>query len=80
MILLFFIVLQKKNIIICKYLGSTLSVIVGIDMNVAIILSAAIAVLYTLIGGLYSVSYTDIVQLFAMFIGLVFNKIPIDFI
>lgn len=49
-------------------------------MNVAIILSAAIAVLYTLIGGLYSVSYTDIVQLFAMFIGLVFNKIPIDFI
>lgn len=30
-----------------------------------------IAIFYTLVGGLYSVAYTDVVQLFCIFIGLV---------
>lgn len=36
----------------------------------SIITSATIAVIYTLIGGLYSVAYTDVIQLFCIFIGL----------
>jgi high affinity choline transporter 7 len=37
----------------------------------AIIASAIIALFYTLIGGLYSVAYTDLVQLLCIFFGLV---------
>ena len=52
-------------------LGSTLQVILKIDINFSIVLSAAIAVLYTLIGGLISVAYTDVFQLFFIVFGLV---------
>lgn len=45
--------------------------ILDLSNNVSIIVSAAIAVVYTLFGGLYSVAYTDVVQLFCIFIGLV---------
>jgi Na+/proline symporter len=41
------------------------------DMNLSVILSAFIAVAYTFFGGLYAVAYTDVVQLFCIFIGLV---------
>ena len=40
-------------------------------MEICIIVSAAIAVSYTLVGGLSSVAYTDIVQLVCVLIGLV---------
>ncbi|XP_071532041.1 high-affinity choline transporter 1-like [Panulirus ornatus] len=51
-------------------LGSTLAVILDMPNTLSIIVSAAIAVVYTLFGGLYSVAYTDVVQLFCIFIGL----------
>eukprot|EP00057_Strongylocentrotus_purpuratus_P032721 XP_788605.2 PREDICTED: high affinity choline transporter 1 [Strongylocentrotus purpuratus] len=51
-------------------LGSTIAVILELDQNLAVIISACIAAVYTFIGGLYSVAYTDIVQLVLMFIGL----------
>ncbi|XP_063160423.1 high affinity choline transporter 1 [Candoia aspera] len=51
-------------------LGATVSVIIEINMNISIIVSASIATLYTLVGGVYSVAYTDVVQLFCIFIGL----------
>ncbi|XP_056019601.1 high-affinity choline transporter 1-like isoform X2 [Ostrea edulis] len=51
-------------------LGSTLRVIVGLSHEVSIVVSASIAVFYTLFGGLYSVAYTDVVQLICIFIGL----------
>lgn len=51
-------------------LGDTISVVVDLDQKTTIITSACIAVLYTLIGGLYSVAYTDVIQLFCIFIGL----------
>ncbi|XP_012934956.1 high-affinity choline transporter 1 [Aplysia californica] len=51
-------------------LGATLKVIMELDLEIAIIVSAAIALLYTLLGGLYSVAYTDVIQLICMFIGL----------
>ncbi|KAK6170129.1 hypothetical protein SNE40_018598 [Patella caerulea] len=55
---------------ILNALGNTLAVILDLDTNIAIIVSAIIAVLYTILGGLYSVAYTDVVQLICMFIGL----------
>lgn len=41
------------------------------DQELAVILSAVIAVAYTLFGGLYAVAYTDVVQLGCIFLGLV---------
>jgi hypothetical protein len=51
--------------------GATLSVIIDMDHRTSVILSSCIAVIYTLFGGLYSVAYTDVIQLFCIFIGLV---------
>ncbi|XP_040571021.1 high-affinity choline transporter 1 [Lepeophtheirus salmonis] len=56
-------------------LGSTLQVILGINLYVSIISSAVISVVYTLLGGLISVAYTDVFQLFFMATGL-FLAIP----
>ncbi|XP_046359604.1 high-affinity choline transporter 1-like [Haliotis rufescens] len=55
---------------ILSALGATLSVIVDLDTKTSIIVSSCIALFYTLIGGLYSVAYTDVVQLFCIFLGL----------
>ena len=54
-------------------IGGTISVIMDIDDRISIIISAIVVVIYTLFGGLYSVAYTDVVQLFCIFIGLVNN-------
>jgi len=51
-------------------LGATLTVIMDIDMEISVIASALIAVGYTFFGGLYSVAYTDVIQLFCIFVGL----------
>lgn len=51
-------------------LGSTLQVILKVDQEASIISSAVIAVCYTLFGGLLSVSYTDVIQIFFIAIGL----------
>jgi high affinity choline transporter 7 len=55
-------------------LGSTLSVILGLDTTIAVLTSASVAMLYTLFGGLYSVAYTDVVQLFCVAFGLVISN------
>lgn len=52
-------------------LGASISVVIDLDNTTAIIVSAAIAIFYTFFGGLYSVAYTDIVQLICIFVGLV---------
>ena len=51
--------------------GTTLRIILGIDISTAVIVSACVAVFYTFFGGLYSVAYTDIAQFFLMSLGLV---------
>ncbi|KYO41372.1 high affinity choline transporter 1 [Alligator mississippiensis] len=51
-------------------LGATISVIIDININISVIVSALIATMYTVVGGLYSVAYTDVVQLFCIFLGL----------
>nr|XP_046260338.1 high-affinity choline transporter 1-like isoform X1 [Scatophagus argus]XP_046260339.1 high-affinity choline transporter 1-like isoform X1 [Scatophagus argus] len=55
---------------ILSALGATLSVIVDINISMSVVISALIAIFYTLVGGLYSVAYTDVVQLFCIFLGL----------
>ena len=52
-------------------LGATVSVVLDLQRTLSIIVSASIAVFYTLFGGLYSVAYTDVVQLICIFLGLV---------
>lgn len=51
--------------------GVTMSVILDLSYTVSIWISAAVAITYTLLGGLYSVAYTDIIQLVLIFISLV---------
>lgn len=55
--------------------GATLSVVLDMEQELAVILSAVIAVAYTLFGGLYAVAYTDVVQLGCIFIGLVMRVV-----
>lgn len=51
--------------------GGTMSVVLDLSFPVCIWISAAIAIFYTLMGGLYSVAYTDVIQLLLIFVGLV---------
>ncbi|XP_071827919.1 high-affinity choline transporter 1-like [Apostichopus japonicus] len=55
---------------ILSALGATISVILDMDINISVIISACITVAYTFFGGLYSVAYTDVVQLICIFFGL----------
>lgn len=52
-------------------LGATFATILGLDIQTAIIVSSAIAITYTAIGGLWAVALTDVVQLGLLFIGLI---------
>ena len=56
---------------ILSALGATISVVLGLNRIPSVVASCCIAVFYTLLGGLYSVVYTDIIQLICIFIGLV---------
>ena len=53
------------------YLGATLAIILMVPLDPAVVISALIAVFYTWVGGLYSVAYTDVVQLGCIAFGLV---------
>ena len=50
-------------------LGTTLAVIINTPVTATIIVSAVVAVVYTLFGGIYAVAYTDVAQLTFMMIG-----------
>jgi len=54
-------------------LGATLAIIINMGIDTAVIVSALIAIFYTWVGGLYSVAYTDVVQLGCIAIGLVIS-------
>ncbi|XP_061685908.1 high affinity choline transporter 1-like isoform X1 [Syngnathoides biaculeatus] len=51
-------------------LGGTMAVILDLSYAYSIIISAVVAIIYTLLGGLYSVAYTDVIQLILIFISL----------
>ena len=45
--------------------------VLDLPYTLCIWISAAVVIIYTLLGGLYSVAYTDIIQLVLVFISLV---------
>lgn len=51
--------------------GGIMSVILDLPFNMCTWISAAIVIIYTLLGGLYSVAYTDVIQLVLIFVGMV---------
>lgn len=51
-------------------LGTTFATVIGIDTPPAIIISASIAIVYTLTGGLLAVVFTDFVQMILLLLGL----------
>jgi high affinity choline transporter 7 len=51
-------------------LGITFATIFELDLETSILVSASIAVGYTMMGGLWSVAYTDVVQLAFIILGL----------
>ncbi|CAD5111691.1 DgyrCDS977 [Dimorphilus gyrociliatus] len=55
---------------ILNALGASLSVIIALDHKWSIIISAGVAITYVLFGGLFSVAFTDVIQLFCILIGL----------
>src|SRR3954471_18541077 len=50
--------------------GSTFGVILGMNLTSAILLSAIVTTAYTVLGGMWSVAYTDVFQLALVAIGL----------
>ncbi|XP_065292431.1 high-affinity choline transporter 1-like isoform X2 [Dermacentor albipictus] len=51
-------------------IGATVEVIMDFERTESVVASACIALFYTFTGGLYSVAYTDVIQLLAIFFGL----------
>ena len=51
-------------------LGTALAVMANIEDKISIIVSAVIAISYTFFGGIFSVAYTDIVQLAFIIVGV----------
>lgn len=52
-------------------LGATFGVLLDMPVTTAILLSAVVTTAYTMVGGMWSVAYTDIVQLALVALGLV---------
>ncbi|NXF32593.1 SC5A7 protein, partial [Nyctibius bracteatus] len=59
--------------------GATMRVILDIGGSLAIIVSACTVILYTLLGGLYSVAYTDVIQLVFITLSLASPWVCIPF-
>ncbi|XP_061756133.1 high-affinity choline transporter 1-like [Nerophis ophidion] len=51
-------------------LGASMSVVLDLSYSLCVWISAAVAIIYTLLGGLLSVAYTDVVQLTLLFFAL----------
>jgi high affinity choline transporter 7 len=51
-------------------LGTTFATVLEFDLRTSIVISAAVAIGYTVVGGLWSVAYTDVAQLVILFCGL----------
>ncbi|NXT21032.1 SC5A7 protein, partial [Syrrhaptes paradoxus] len=60
-------------------LGATMRVVLDIGAPLAIVVSACTVTLYTLLGGLYSVAYTDVIQLVFITLSLASPWVCIPF-
>lgn len=59
-------------------IGSILNVWVGWDFNVSILVAGGIVLFYTVLGGMWSVTMTDIVQFLVMTIAIFFIMVPLS--
>ena len=48
-----------------------MSVVLELPFSVCVWISAAVAIAYTVLGGLYSVAYTDVIQISLVLLSLV---------
>ncbi|XP_059184164.1 high-affinity choline transporter 1-like [Centropristis striata] len=51
-------------------LGATMRVVLDLSFSVCVWISAIVAIIYTVLGGLYSVAYTDVIQISLVFLSL----------
>ncbi len=51
----------------------------NLDLNTALLIMGAVAVLYTVLGGLKAVIYTDTIQWSILMLGLIFVGIPVSY-
>ncbi len=51
-------------------LGTTFGAILGMDVVTSILVSAAVAIAYTMAGGMWSVAYTSVIQVVIILLGL----------
>ena len=51
-------------------IGSTFGVLLSMDLTTAILVAAVVATAYTMLGGMWSVAYTDVLQLGLVPLGL----------
>ena len=51
--------------------GATMSVVIDLPFSVCVWISAVVVIIYTVLGGLYSVAYTDVIQISLVFLSLV---------
>jgi high affinity choline transporter 7 len=58
-------------------IGSTFGVILNLNLVPAILLAASVVTIYTMIGGLWSVAYTDAFQLSLVPLGMIAALIPV---
>ena len=55
--------------------GTSLSVVIGVGVEVAILVSAGVSILYTMVGQMIAVAYTDVFQLICITVGLVRSRL-----
>lgn len=60
--------------------GKLLQVTLGMDLTFAVVLSGAIILAYTAMGGLKAVIYTDVFQMLVLMVGIVFIAVPIGMV
>lgn len=70
----FFLTMLSLHCVCCLCLhatGATMSVVIDLPFSACVWISAAVAITYTVLGGLYSVAYTDVIQISLVFLSLV---------
>ena len=49
--------------------------VIGVGVEVAILVSAGVSILYTMVGQMIAVAYTDVFQLICITVGLVRSRL-----
>ncbi|MBN2357105.1 sodium/solute symporter [candidate division KSB1 bacterium] len=77
---LMFMLVQLGRIGVILFLPSiALSVVTGIDVNLCIMVMGGLCIVYTVLGGIEAVIWTDVLQVIVLFLGAIFCLIFIPF-